>query len=86
MSNYIPSSKIETGIGPITDRILNSIIEKINSTEFKTRVNDKVILPVARGAVQKAKPYIYLGLAMYLVLVVLLIIIVCILLRPGHRY
>ncbi len=40
-SNYSQFSRFETGIGPMTDRVLNTFIERISSPEFKDKISDK---------------------------------------------
>lgn len=76
--------KIETGVGPITDRLINATIDTINSPSFKKNVSEKIIDPASEAISRKIKPYIYLGFLMYLIVVILLIIILIMLTRKKR--
>lgn len=69
-------SRVATGIGPMTDRILNSFVDKLSSDNFKEKIYEKIIEPVTQIVTERAKPYIYTGIALYVVVVVLLLIII----------
>lgn len=68
--------RFETGIGPITDKILNSILDRLTTDNFKERLTDKIVDPVTTIINQKIKPYIYTSMALYAILVILLVIII----------
>ena len=71
--------RLETGVGPVTDRILGNVIDKISSEEFRTNVLSKIVEPVVVVVSNKIKPYLLIAFVLYLVLFVMLIyIIVCV--------
>lgn len=66
----------QTGIGPITDKFLNSILEKINSDTFRKKVGDAIIGPFSDTINKKVKPYICTMISIYGVVILLLLIII----------
>jgi hypothetical protein len=75
------SPKVETGIGPITDTILNNCLEKLNSEEFKNKLIEIIYQPALEIALTKFRPYIYLLASLYMIIIILLIIQLIILIR-----
>lgn len=75
------ASVINTGLGPTTDRIINSVINKINTPVMKETVNDKILEPLKAKVMSTVKPYLYLGGILYIIIIVLLLIIIIMLLR-----
>lgn len=73
--------KFETGIGPMTDKILNSIIDKLSADNLKEKLTDKVVYPLTEIVNEKIRPYIYISLILYLVIIILLIAIIYLLAR-----
>ncbi|ADO18231.1 hypothetical protein [Acanthamoeba castellanii mimivirus] len=73
----------ETGIGPITDRILNSILDKLTSDNFKDKLMDKIVDPVTMMINDRIRPYVYIGIVMYAILVILLLIIIYMLYKKS---
>ena len=67
MSSSKDIKSIETGIGPLTDSVLNSIVMKI-----KTGILQEPFSELING---KIKPYIYICSGLYIIIVVLLIVI-----------
>lgn len=67
---------LQTGIGPMTDKFLNSILEKINSDAFRKRVGDAIIGPFSDTIDKKVKPYICTMFSIYGVVILLLLIII----------
>lgn len=68
--------RVVTGIGPVTDRILNGVLDKLSSREFKEKLNDKLIDPLTQIVNEKMQPYIYASLALYSIVIILLLIII----------
>jgi hypothetical protein len=75
------SPKIETGIGPITDTILNNCLDKLNSDGFKTKLIESIYQPALDIILAKFKPYLYLLASLYLIIIFLLIIELYLLIR-----
>src|SRR5207247_954958 len=73
--------KFETGIGPTTDRILNSILDRLTTDNFKEKLTDKIVYPITHLINKKLKPYVYVSMTLYLILVVLLVFIIYLLLK-----
>lgn len=73
--------KFDTGIGPLIDKILNTILNKLNTENFKGKLVDKIVDPITGIIIQKIRPYIYAGIILYLILVVLLVFIIYLLLK-----
>jgi len=61
-------NEFTSGMGPMTDRLLNGILDAISKENFSQRftqiVNDRV------------QPYVYMGMFMYAVIVMLLLVII----------
>lgn len=74
-------TKIETGVGPVTDKFVNTIVDTINSESFRKNVASKVLDPITVAINEKVKPYLYLIGLLYLIVVVLLIIIIVLLVK-----
>jgi hypothetical protein len=66
----------QTGIGPMTDKILNNIIDKFNTVTVREKITDKFLDPVTDIINQKIQPYIYIGLGLYSIIIILLLIII----------
>lgn len=77
--------KFQTGIGPMTDRILNTILEMVTADKFKEKITDKVVYPVTEIINDKIKPYIYMAAGLYCVLIVLLIVIIYLLISARKH-
>lgn len=82
--NYDYNSRLETGFGPMTDKILNVFLERITSNNFKELLTDKIVSPVTQIVNEKIKPYVYISLALYMIIIFLLLFIIYILLRKKH--
>ncbi len=74
-------NKIETGIGPITDRLLANILNRISNGNFKELLTDKIVEPITGIINQKIRPYIYISILLYILVIVLLIVIIYLLVR-----
>jgi len=76
-----------TGIGPVTDGVVNTVLEKFSSRDFKEMVSDRIVSPVTEMISNKLRPYIYMCGALYLLLVILLIVIIYLLInKKGCRF
>lgn len=78
MSYDLPNNShfFTTGIGPMTDNILNNILERITSDSFKEQLSNKIVGPVISLINSKIKPYVYLSIGLYMIIIILLIIII----------
>jgi membrane-associated protease RseP (regulator of RpoE activity) len=77
------NNKFHTGIGPVTDRLLNNIIERLSSHDFKEILTDKIVDPVTEVINKKIQPYVHISIALYSILVILLVIIIYLLLKKN---
>jgi len=75
------SNRFETGMGPMTDRILGTVLDKITSGDFREVLTDKIVDPVTEIINKKIKPYVYISLGLYTILVIFLIIIIYLLIK-----
>lgn len=71
---------IQTGIGPMTDGIINYVLDKCKSDSVKQKFFDNI----AETVNQKIQPYIYLGMAMYIIVIILLLLILLFVVK-RHR-
>ncbi|AGC01860.1 hypothetical protein H012_gp603 [Acanthamoeba polyphaga moumouvirus] len=85
ISQYADNIKFETGIGPMTDKILNSIFDRITTDGFREKLMDKIVDPITGIINEKIRPYIYLIIIMYIILVILLITIIYLLVKKFNR-
>ena len=67
---------IVTGIGPMTDKVLNSVIGNLSDGPIKDVMVSKLFKPLLDDVNQKLKPYIYFHIGMYLFTVILLVVII----------
>jgi hypothetical protein len=71
-----PNPKFETGMGPITDRILNELINGISIDTYESRINDKLVDPITRIINKRVQPYMYLSAGLYIIIIILLLVII----------
>jgi hypothetical protein len=81
MNTKVSDSKLSTGIGPMTDKIINNILDHVNNAEFRNKLNNKLVDPIFGLINSKLRPYIYASLLLYLVILILLIIIIIMIYR-----
>lgn len=74
--------KIQTGIGPMTDKLLANLIDKLNENKDKIYIN--AINPIIRDIKARIVPYAYVGFLMYIILIILLLFIIYILMIKKH--
>lgn len=72
---------LQTGIGPMTDNILNTILDRVTTGDFKEKLTDKIVSPITDMINRKIQPYLYLASGLYLVVLILLLIIIYILIK-----
>ena len=75
-NDFSNNFRLETGIGPTVDRILNSLLERITSDNFKEKLAHRVIDPVTEIVSEKVKPYMYAVVILYAIVILLLLIII----------
>lgn len=73
--------KIETGIGPMTDNLLNCILDRLSNDNFKEKLTNKIVDPVTFMINRKIKPYINLSVGLYGLVIVLLCVIIYLLVK-----
>ena len=73
-------NRFETGIGPMTDRVLNNIVDKVTSGNFQEILTNKIADPIMHIINKKTQPYIFGALVLYIIVVILLIWIIYLLL------
>jgi len=78
--SYCPKIIFETGLGPVTDKLLNTIFEKITTKDFKEKIAEKIVDPVTEIINEKIQPYVYISMGLYIILIILLLVIIYLLL------
>lgn len=76
-------NKIETGLGPTTDRLISNVLDNISKSNFGESIANKIIEPVTKIVNQKIRPYVYTCMALYAVIVFLLIVIILLLVKKN---
>ena len=71
----IPTTTNIGSMGPVTNRIMQSFVDKLASAEFRELLAEKIVDPMVGVVNEKIKPYIYISLFMYAILIVLLVMI-----------
>ena len=80
-NNNINNNKFETGIGPVTDRLLGTVIDRLTNSDFREILTDKIVDPITEIINRKIRPYVYVSIGLYTVVIVLLIIIIYLLMK-----
>jgi len=70
------SHGVETGMGPITDRIINELINGFAIDNYHDKINDKFVDPITKIINRRMLPYVYLSGGLYIIIIVLLLIII----------
>jgi len=70
-----------SGIGPMTDRIINSVLESINTQQFRQILKERMVNPTMEIVLEKMKPYIILSVVLYIIIIMFLLVIIFILCR-----
>jgi len=79
------SAKFETGMGPMTDSILNLILEKISTTNFREKLTDNIMCPISQMVNQRIRPYVYISVVLYCIIIILLLAIIYLLLKKNKQ-
>ncbi|AGD92303.1 hypothetical protein LBA_00385 [Megavirus lba] len=85
ISQYADNLRFETGIGPITDKVLNSVLDRVTADGFREKLVDKIVDPITSIINDKIRPYVYLLIFLYILLIVLLVIIIYLILKKSKR-
>jgi len=72
----------ESGIGPITDKIINGVFDVITNKDFNEKISNKLVTPLTQIVNDKIKPYIYISGFLYLIIITLLLIIISLISNP----
>lgn len=75
-TNRDTNMRFETGIGPITDKVLNTVLDRLKNSDFKEKLTYVVVDPITDMISVKIRPYLYLGAVLYLIVIILLVIII----------
>ena len=66
---------MKTGIGNVTDIIINQCINEFNKKETRNKINKKIINPVIKNINRKILPYFCICLLFMIIILILLIFI-----------
>ncbi len=83
-TNYEDNNRFQTGMGPVTDKILGTILDRVTSGDFKEILTDKIVDPITEIINIKIKPYVYVSIGLYIIVIILLIIIIYLLLKKKN--
>ena len=72
--------KYKTGVGPITDHLVNECIKKFTSKEVKDEIVEKLFDPILEDLTKKMEPYIYMVSFLYSIILILIIVIIVLML------
>lgn len=84
MKDYDNPHHFETGMGPMADKIWNTVLEKLSTSDVKRKLSRIVVDPITDVVKEKAKPYAYAGIFLYLVIVILLVVIIYLLIKKRQ--
>lgn len=73
--------KIETGMGPITDKVITDLIEKFSTEGYR----DKIIELITQTLNQKIRPYLYVTTFLFVIILTLILFIIYILLSKRCK-
>lgn len=85
-SNSHSHSHDDTAIGPVSVNILQKFFDKLSNSYFKEILNQKILDPITHTINDKIRPYVYIGLILYIIIVALLVVIIILLLKKNNRY
>lgn len=72
-------NKLKTGMGPVTDRIVNELIDGFTIDAYQDKINNKFVDPITEIINRRVQPYVYLSGGLYIVIIILLCVIIYIL-------
>lgn len=67
---------IVTGMGPVTDKMINDLINNCNNRIIKDLITNRLINPLTEIINKKTQPYIHFGIGLYITVIVMLCIII----------
>lgn len=70
---------MDSGLGPMTDGLINGLLEQVNNPKLRDMFYQKLLSPVQ----QQIKKYQLIAISAYFVIVVLLIVIIYLILRKN---
>lgn len=77
-------NKLKTGMGPVTDRIVNELIDGFTIDAYQDKINNKFVDPITEIINRRVQPYVYLSGGLYIVIIILLCVIIYILLHKKN--
>jgi hypothetical protein len=80
------TNTIQTGLGPVTDKIISDLLDKFTIEKYQDRINDGFIDPLTQLVNQRLKPYVYFGGVLYIINVGLLLLVIYLLLSRKRIY
>lgn len=86
--NQNPGSReslFSTGIGPMTDQILNTMLDRLTTDNFREKLTQKIVDPVTEIINKKIQPYIYVSAVLYVIVIILLIVIIYLIQRKNKN-
>lgn len=81
---FVPQDKLKTGMGPITDRIINELIDGFAIDNYQDKINNKFVDPITEIINRRVQPYVYLSGGLYVVIIILLCVIIYILINKKR--
>ena len=84
MSSKQNNTVFETGIGPTTDKILQTILDRLTTDKFREKLIDKIVDPVTNIINEKIRPYVYVSIGLYSVVIILLLFIIYLLSKKKN--
>ncbi|XWV26501.1 hypothetical protein QJ857_gp0568 [Tupanvirus soda lake] len=84
ITNHYDQSRFETGIGPVTDRLLGTLLDKLTGGDFKDILTDKIVDPITEIINRKVKPYVYISIGLYSIVIILLALIIYLLIKKKN--
>jgi hypothetical protein len=70
----------KTGIGPVTDKLVEECIKKFTSEEIKNEIVSKLFDPILEDLSKKMEPYIYMISFLYSIILILIVVIIILML------
>jgi hypothetical protein len=75
---------METGIGSITDALVNSLINEFNKPEIKNKINATILSPVMKNVRDKFIPYFSSFMTLLAIIIILNVIIILLLIKKNN--
>jgi hypothetical protein len=78
-------NKFQTGIGPVTDRLLGNLLDRFSGNDFKEILIDKIVDPITEIINKRIQPYVYISITLYAIVIILLVVIIYLLLKKKKQ-